>query len=413
MKVAHITHSLSGGVGNAALSLHTALNRAGVKSVLITAADLENGEDFNRAVNEWKSLVAEYPDRVKNYEMFSSPNTAFPHLRQALPGDVDILHFHWVCGIVPFDIPWPWLKDYPIAWTLHDMNPFTGGCHFSAGCDRYRHGCGDCPQLNSGRKDDHSRQIHRQKQEAYRSLNITCVSPSRWMRDNALKSSLLSDKRQVIIRNGIDLTVFSPQQKPREADGRIGENDFVLLFGSDQNSRRKGAQLLREALRIFVARYSPKHFKLATFGSQDARVASDPGIPVIPFGYIDKPGELAHIYSMADAFVLPSLDDNLPNVVSEALACGTPVVAFKVGGVPEQVEHGVTGYLAKPGDPADLAEGFAWAMGRTGNRKKTAAACRERALHFCNIEERAHDMALLYENICASRQTHNKGGLTC
>ena len=148
MKVVHITHSASGGAGKAAYNLHVGLRAMGVDSLFLTArldkaephtallpaaspgADASATPDFHRAVAAWKALVDEYPERVRNYEMFSSPEGMLPRLREAIPEDTDILHLHWVSGIVPFDAPQTWLERLPVVWTLHDMNPFTGGCHF-------------------------------------------------------------------------------------------------------------------------------------------------------------------------------------------------------------------------------------------------------------------------------------------
>ena len=426
MKVVHITHSASGGAGKAAYNLHVGLRAMGVDSFFLTArldkarphaallpasspgGNVSATPDFDRAVAAWKALVDEYPDRVRNYEMFSSPEGMLPRLREAIPKDTDILHLHWVSGIVPFDAPQPWLERLPVVWTLHDMNPFTGGCHFSAGCERYRNRCGDCPQLNSGREDDHSRRILEQKRLSYAGLGITCVSPSRWMDRCAARSAVLRDTHRECIANGIDLDTFRRRPEARERDGRFPSRDFVLLFGADQAGGRKGLAKLREGLAVLAERGEARNLRLATFGAEGGAIGRETGIPEVSFGYITNPERLAEIYSMADCLAVPSLEDNLPGVAIEALACGTPTVAFNVGGMADVVEHGRTGYLAEPHRAENLANGVAWAMEQAAGRESVAASCRERAQRLFDRRDRAQDMADLYQRIAKERGNSRK-----
>lgn len=422
MKVVHISHEDHGGAGSAAYRLHGGLRSLGVDSSFLSMAaaheeqhvqlimpvdggvetdgDIRRNQEFQQAVAAWQGLVDGYPNRVRGMEMFSSPLGVAPLLRQSIPEATDILHFHWVSGVVPFQAPQAWLEQYPIVWTLHDMNPFTGGCHFSFGCDKYMQGCGDCPQLGGVGEDDHSRSIHVQKMNSYESLDITCVSPSRWMCDRVVRSSLLGSRRQEVIHNGVDLDVFHRSEDARAREGVFSNDDFVLLFGTDSGGGRKGFEYLLNALRELVNQEGGERVKLAVFGKDPGITLCDIALPVTYLGYANDAARLVDIYSMADALILSSVEDNLPNVVTEAQACGLPVIAFGVGGVPEQIEHRETGYLARPKDFHDLHQGIHWAMERP-DRVEVAETCRANAEARFNHLSRAREMMVLYESILA------------
>lgn len=437
MKVVHVSHEDHGGAGAAAYRLHAGLRSLGVDSVLLTAARKREDEhvrlvparraaaekrsgclcnpEFEDALTAWRRLVERYPDRTRGLEMFSSPECALPLMEETVPEDADIIHLHWVCGMIPFDEPCGWLRRRPLVWTLHDMNPFTGGCHFSFGCQKFSGQCGDCFQLGNVGENDHSRRIHLQKQRGYAGLALTCVSPSAWMRAHASRSSLLRDMRHETIFNGIDLDLFCPRPKARRQDGRFAKDDFVVLFGSATGIGRKGAAHLAEALETIAADKAPHRVRLARFGSAPPKLLNAPKMAatdLTDLGFIEDETKMAEVFAMADLFVLPSLEDNLPNSVSEALACGTPVAAFTAGGIPEQVEHGVTGYLARPKDSRDLAQGIRWAMNRHADpekRAETARACRTAAARF-DQTDRARDTLALYRSVLSSNTTTTHRG---
>ncbi len=425
MKVVHISHQDHGGAGGAAFRLHAGLRALGVDSRFLTTAAVHRAEhvllagdavladslgqsvvrrvpEFQHAVDRWRKLVQGYPNRPRGLEMFSTPESALPGLRHFIPDDTDILHFHWICGLVPLDEPHPWLREFPIVWTLHDMNPFTGGCHFSFGCDHHTSACGNCFQLGSGENLDASRRILDQKRRSYAGLDITCVSPSRWMFQQATASSLLGARHHAHIANGIDISAFSIHEGARERFPMFGAEDTVLLFGSDSGTRRKGLEYLLHALRELAAQDAGR-LRLAVFGPEPDQALLDVGLPVTALGYSTGSETLATQYSMADALVAPSIEDNLPNVVLEAQLCGLPVVAFRVGGLPDIVDHGSTGYLARPKDVDDLIQGIRWVVSRRAHRAELAATCRAEAVNRFDISRRAEDMIRLYQQILTRR----------
>ncbi|MGJ3522815.1 glycosyltransferase [Nitratidesulfovibrio sp. D1] len=248
----------------------------------------------------------------------------------------------------------------PVVWTLHDTWAFTGGCHYTGDCDGFRKRCGCCPQLGSTRGDDLSCKVWQRKHDAYARMNLTIVAPSRWLADLARQSSLFAGRRIEVIPNGLDTDVFRPMDKAAaKAFLGIDPNHPVLLFGAQWlTDRRKGGDILAAALERLEFPCT-----LLTFGAGAAALDVNPNVTVYGLGSLADDISLAVVYSAADMFICPSREDNLPNTVAEAMACGTPCVAFDVNGLPEMVEHMVNGWLARPCDPVDLAAGIRWLVG--------------------------------------------------
>ena len=274
--------------------------------------------------------------------------------------DADVVHLHWISFFADYpsffgSIP----NDVPMVWTLHDMNAFTGGCHYSNDCSRFRFGCGGCHQVtNSGRKDVSASSYHVKKTSLKRKT-IAVVTPSQWMQKLAMKSQVWPKQTTFqTIRLGFDLDLFHPTPK-LEARQRLGfSNDAVLIgFGAeDIHNRRKGLQHLIPALSQLN---TEKRVECLVFGSGE--IETTEGISKVhSLGYVDSPEKQALIYSAADIVVIPSREDNQPQVGLEAMACGTPVVAFNAGGIPEYVRDGTNGLLAKLGDEAHLAAQISW-----------------------------------------------------
>jgi glycosyltransferase involved in cell wall biosynthesis len=256
----------------------------------------------------------------------------------------------------------------PLVWTLHDMWAFTGGCHYSNGCDHYQDSCGDCPQLNSHKDRDLSRWIWQRKAKNWHKLNLTIVTLSQWMTDCVKKSSLLQDFPVEIIANGLDLERFKPIDKAL-AKKILGlpQDKQIILFGAMNatSDRRKGFQALYPALKMLNKQQWQDRIQLIVFGASQPQNPPDFGFPIQYLGKLNDDIALSLVYSAADVFVAPSQEDNLPNTVLESLACGTPSVAFKIGGMPDLIEHQKNGYLAQPFDTEDLANGIQWILENT------------------------------------------------
>jgi glycosyltransferase involved in cell wall biosynthesis len=241
------------------------------------------------------------------------------------------------------------------------MWAFTGGCHYSDTCQNFLKECGNCPMLQDSADNDISREGWLRKQAMYKAKNIVFVTCSNWLAGIARTSPLLKGFRIEAIPNPIDTTIYGPQNQAEVRKAwNIDTDAKILVFGAANIMHtRKGIAYLIEALHHLKADY-PKQgtIEIVLFGKS---IGFDMG--KIPFkvhdmGVIVDQRKLAQIYNLADVFVLPSLEDNLPNMVMESLACGVPVVAFNTGGIPDMVEHEKNGYLAEYKSATDMAKGI-------------------------------------------------------
>lgn len=418
MKVVHFCMLDSGGAGNAAYRQHCALRSAGVESkfyVLQKANDdadvlvapksgaLTGGDLWSEARDHWqKELDAQYPRHDRNIEIFTDTRAVTDAGQMAELKGADIVNFHWVPGLVDVE-RFAGVWDKPVVWTMHDMNPFTGGCHYSADCERYLQKCGDCPVLGSGRELDLSRLTWLHKKSAYARLRLTGAFPSNWLRDCAARSSLMRDFELVRIPYGLPTDVFKPYPvaEARKAFG-VPEDALVVLFGAQNASnRRKGVKHLLAALEGLRGHEFGRELYLAQFGVWPKSLKAP--FPVIEFGKITDNNAMAAIYSLADAFLLPSEQDNLPNVALESLACGTPVVGFHIGGMPDIVDHGRTGYLARFPDAGDVAKGVLWAAAARQDAS-VRLHCRRSALEKYGMAQNAERYVALYERLIENSQ---------
>lgn len=274
----------------------------------------------------------------------------------------DMVHLQWLgAGFLRVETLGKLNK--PLIWTLHDSWAFTGGCHVPFDCTRYREKCGACPVLGTAKEKDLSRRVWNRKLKAWHNLNLTLVAPSRWLADCTRASSLFRETRIEVIPNGLDTELFSPRDKmsARKSLG-LPQDSKIILFGairaaSDPN---KGFHLLLPALQSLGKKDS--NLMVLAFSSFEKSAIPDPGIPVITLGMIQDDHKLALIYSAADVFVVPSIQEAFCQTATEAMACGTPVVAFAATGLLDVVEHQKNGYLAKPYESEDLAHGIAWVL---------------------------------------------------
>ena len=289
----------------------------------------------------------------------------------------DIVHLHWVNyghlgpeGIARIRAP--------VVWTLHDMWPFTGGCHYSGGCDRFSARCGLCPVLGSRSETDISRRLLERKLAAFASKPITVVTPSSWLRTLAQSSAVFGQTPVSLIPNPLDTWTFSPGDRAA-ARRRLGLplDAPLILFGATNafTNPHKGYAGLRQALDDIAARPKPH---LVVFGADESQRSLAPsGMVTHLLGRMTDPSAVADAYRAADVFVAPSLQDNLPSTVMESLGCGTPVVAFDIGGMADMIDHGRTGWLVRPGDTAGLADALLEGIGATAEVRAAARQAAE------------------------------------
>jgi glycosyltransferase involved in cell wall biosynthesis len=298
--------------------------------------------------------------------------------------NIDLVHIHWIgAGFISIRS----LKRIriPIIWTMHDSWPFTGGCHIPYNCEKFRHNCGKCPELNSQLEDDLSRKIFNLKRRFYNQIkNITFVSPSNWLAESAFVSTLLKDKKVIVIPNGIDTELFSPKNKAGAREYlNVSPLSKIVLFGAvnSTSDKNKGFLQLLSALK----QIDIPDVEIMVFGSTGDALINTLAAKTVFLGKISDENLMALIYSAADVTVVPSLSENLSLVIMESLSCGTPVVAFNVGGNSELVDHKVNGYLAEPFSTADFSNGIKWVLEKQGKTDILSRKAREKIINNFDI----------------------------
>ncbi len=335
---------------------------------------------------------------------FSTADTGTDISHQADILNADILHLHWTnSGFLSIsDLKKLFETGKPVVWTLHDMWAFTGGCHYAGDCDHFVNECGNCWMLrNPGNKDvSHSGWIH--KNELLKATkNIVFVTCSHWLADVARTSSLLKDFRIETIPNPIDIDIFSPKDiTTARAKWNINPQSKIILFGAANIlDRRKGISYLVDALNDLKNNYPDTgNIEIVLFGKNKSFDVNQLPFKVHELHIITSQYDLAELYSLADVFVTPAIEDNLPNTVMEALACGTPVVAFNTGGIPDMVVHKQNGYLAEFKSSKDFAAGIHYIL-NSDSTAELAANARNKVLQNFTNEIVASKYMAVYQSI--------------
>ena len=426
MKIAHLSSMDFHGAGKAAYRLHKGLQSIGATSSMwVMAKGTSDDSVFElpsavagrpdawwRFVSSgWEAQLSGYPQRPNDGEVFSlfSSRVQWNQIPEGIL-TADVINLHWAAGI--FNVPTICrvLKGKCIVWTLHDMNAFTGGCHYAGECLRYRDACGMCPRLASNSASDLSHAGWLEKTQAYREIDINVVTPSRWLESCSRSSSLFGWRHHAVIPNGLPLGTYAPGERDRIRNAlNIPTDAKVILFcASSAVLKRKGLTYLFEALDHMSKSRPGIRIILAVMGAgfPDRKVVG--GYPVMNFGSIASESRMAIVYNAADVFVLPSLQDNLPNTVLESMACGTPVAAFATGGIPDIVEHGSTGWLAPHLDTARLAEAVDWCLHHSP--PDIRQRCRIRMEKHFSLEVQAQRYLDLYQSLCPLDSADHRAG---
>ena len=406
------THDIMGGAARAAYRLHKGLLKDQIESQYLVAFKHSDDQDIiapETKLAKFMTLSRQSIDqtplylyRKKKKELFSPawcPTKTHLTINRLNP---DIVHLHWIAdGFMRIES----LKKIrkPIVWTLHDMWAFTGGCHYDGECGGYQTQCGQCPQLKSNKTWDLSRWVHKRKQKAWCNLHFTLVTPSHWLKKCAKESSLFKNQRIEVIPHGIDTRIFKPIDKALARQTlNLPQEKKMILFGAMDpiKDTRKGGRLLQSALQELSKTQLKEKLEIILFGSSDIKGnITELNLSVHPLGYFHDDTSLALLYSAADLFIAPSIQDNLPNTVMESLSCGTPTVAFNIGGMPDMIEHKQNGYLAKPFETEDLANGIKWILENEQRYKELSQNAREKAEKEFSIELSAKRYINLYQKI--------------
>ncbi len=350
MKIAVVsTFDVQGGAGRAAAQLHRALRAEGADATMLVAhraaADdrvlaleprlLRMALAFVDERRAERALAPYRATRPQGGDTFRPDGLLLGRLLERCLPAADLVNLHWVAGMLDFASLPRLAARAPLVWTLHDMLPLTGGCHYDGGCARHAVRCGACPQLGSDLEADLSATTFARKAAAYGGIareRLRFVAPSRWLAAQAARSSLTARFPVSVIPNCVDVQLFAPSDKEaaRASLGLPPDRVVFLFVADDLGNRRKGLHLLVEAMAGLASAGAGKRPLLVSIGK--APVDALAGPDYLHFPYLEDSRHLARFYAAADLVVLPSLQDNLPLTMLEAMACGTPVAAYPVRG---------------------------------------------------------------------------------
>lgn len=377
-KVLHIVAgSLSGGAARGAYWQHQALLDIGVDSrMLVNTIDKINDDSISTIIinktafikQAIKSQLNQLP--LKFYEnthssMFSVGLFGYDITKHEWYKWADVINLHWVNGSF-LSISGIGKIKKPIVWTLRDMWPFTGGCHYSLGCDNYKVGCGSCFQLGSTNTSDLSRRINLSKQNKFPS-NLKLVGISNWITQKASESSIFKHFDIRTIYNNIKCSEFYPvdQNTGRQMLGLPLDKKIILVGAYDISDFYKGFDKYLSAIDLL----NKNDYFFAFFGNLKESLIKDLGISYKSFGFLNDLISLRLLYSSVDVFVAPSIMDAFGKTIGESMSCGTPVVCFDSSGPKDIVDHKINGYKAKPYEVEDLKEGILWVLSNNSDNK--------------------------------------------
>ena len=388
------TSERNGGAAVAANRLMEALNNHGVKAKMLvrdkqsdslTVVGLQ-GKWWQQWCFLWERLVIFCHLHFSRKHLFEldiantgTDITRLPEFREA-----DIIHLHWINqGMLSLGIIKKILNSgKPVVWTMHDIWPATAICHLTLGCNKFKTGCHHCKYLpGNGSTRDLSAKIWRRKQHLLDGQSITFVACSRWLEAEAKMSALLNGQKVTNIPNSIDTSIYKVGNRS-EARQRLGlptDKQMILFVSQRVTNLNKGMEYLIEACNQLASQHPEmkETTAVAILGGHAEDVVAELPFEAYPLGYVSEEYRIADVYRAANVFVLPSLSENLPNTIMESMACGIPCVGFKVGGIPEEIDHLKNGYVAVYRNAEDLARGIRWILCEADYDSLSAAAVKK------------------------------------
>lgn len=416
MKILHVnTNDIEGGAARAANRLHKGLLQKNIYSRMVV--NNKKTDDFTvitlntNKLERIKTKIRIFLDEKLKSIYFKRLKVTWScnlFCNKSLvnfinKSNFDIVHFHWINASMLS------IKDIkkinkPIVWTMHDMWPFTGGCHYSDNCVLYKEDCNKCKQLSNKKDTFLSGYILKEKYSSYKKKSIVYVTPSEWLEKCSKESFLLKNSNIKVIPNGIDLKIFKRLDK--NFCKKILNLDLskkYILFGAmtSTSDKRKGYDLLKRALSFFREKFylKDKDIVLLVFGANKPQNNENLPFDINYLGQISDDITLNIIYNSADVFIAPSREDNLPNTIVEALSCGVPCVAFNVGGMIDLIEHKNNGYLAEPFNIEDLAEGINFVLEDENRWNNLSENALNKAQKDYNINDISDKYIDLYKKI--------------
>ena len=409
------TSERTGGAAVAASRLMEALNNNGVKAKMLVR-DKETdrltvaavpGQKWMQFYFLWERFVVWLRLHFNRKHLFEvdiancgADVTQLPEFQEA-----DVVHLHWINqGMLSLKGIRKILNTgKPVVWTMHDIWPATAICHLTLDCRNFETQCAHCRLLpGSGSTNDLSTQIWKRKQQMLNDRQITFVTCSQWLAGEAQKSALLKGQRVVSIPNPIDTHIYTPKDK-QQARHRVGlpTEGRIILFASQRvTNRNKGMGYLLEACRLLAEQYPEKKedITVAILGGHAEEIEGQLPFRTCPLGYVNDEQRIVDIYNAADVFVLPSLSENLPNTIMEAMACGVPSVGFRIGGIPEEIDHQQNGYVADYCSSEDLARGIWWTL-YEADHEAVRKACLQKVAHNYSQQSVANRYLEVYESL--------------
>jgi glycosyltransferase involved in cell wall biosynthesis len=411
MRVIHVSPTdIDGGAAKGSYNLHRGLLKAGVDSMVLVQRKYSD----DPTVIPLNGARSDIYDRVR--ARLDHLPLALAGWRQQswwtvgwLPFDIspvlarlkpDVVQFHWAGRGAAVIESMKRLRRYHIVWTLRDMWPLTGGCHYSCGCEKFLTECSNCPDLRRNFPIDLARWQWQRKYRSRQGLPVTYVALSNWLADYARRSPLVHGNEVTVIPSGIDTSTYAPMDKAKaRALWELPADKRIVLFGAVKVSsdHRKGFAYLQEALNRLAAKDGSENLMLVVFGSDVVGVNTS--LEARTVGWVGDDEALAQLYACADVMVVPSLQENLGKTAIEALACGVPVVAFRNTGMPDIVDHRVNGYLARDLSAEDLAEGIAWCLEQSAESNQLSVSARSKAMRCFDVTQMTARHINLYQRL--------------
>ena len=407
MKILHIVSGdLNGGAARGAYWLHSGLKELNIDSKIFTNSKITLGDNSVVTINNSKkrkaiNIIRGQLDnlfplfyRKRKKIIFSSSFFGVDFTKTNEYKEADIVHLHWINGSF-VNIKHLGKIEKSIVWTMRDMWPMTGGCHYAMECDKYKTGCGNCEQLNSHSSYDLSKFILNRKKK-YLPKDMKIVGISHWLSDEAKKSELFKDYDVRTISNNIDSKEFFPVDKDiaRKILGIKSSKKIILVGSTNLKDFYKGFDKYLEAIK----QLDKEKYFLCFFGNVDKNVVSDLGFEYKSFGYLNDNISLRLVYSCANVFVAPSLMDAFGKTIAESMGCGTPVVCFDATGPKDIVTHKVDGYKAESFKSDDLSSGIEWILNNK-NYEELCQKARNKVVREFDSVVAAKKYIELYEEI--------------
>ncbi|MCK4678329.1 MAG: glycosyltransferase [Bacteroidales bacterium] len=420
------TYDISGGAAKAAYRLNKGMNLIGINSTMLTRYKKSDDprvikieQHLSKENLITKDIFSDIQINYINNNRTALSNTIFkiPYPGVSLKShpviiNADIINLHWVADFLSVESIEELLSlGKPVVWTLHDQWPITGGCHYASGCNKYKTNCKGCPQLD----DDpyyFPSLVLKNKLRHLQKPNLSLITPSRWLADVANESKLFNNTDVRVIPNAIEDDIYFPADKESVRKELGIPTDNITLYFSSYSAKVKikGFAYLVDSIdhclknTRFKSLVDDKKVMilLAGFPSDELEKLN---IPYTSFGYLESDISMAKLYNAADLLLLPSLEENLPNLMLESFACGTPVIAFNAGGMPEFIDNHKTGRIVPLKNIEAFGDAILELVFNENLRREMGRHCREKIIKGFGLDKQANEYRSLFEELISQNKS--------